>query len=527
MKNFLIWFSLLISFNALTQNSIQVAFNSSVIPANGTIFALTNANATTTANFDIKNISGNTYSYYVKRYDVFLFIDTFSQASAKFSFMGINYSASTYSAGPLTLSPGQNAGPANLLVAMLDEADVFSGKSEVKYTISNSTLPNDTLQFTLKYNFANLNWVSKPTFNGAQRQNAVGFSIGSKGFVGTGNDGASKNDFWYFDAVLNSWTQVANFPGTARQNAVGFSIGNDGYVGTGNDGGLKNDFWRYNSATNTWSQVANFPGTARQNAVGFSIGTDGYVGTGNDGGLKNDFWRYNSATNTWSQVANFAGTARENAVGFSMSSCGYIGTGNDGGLKNDFWQYYPPGNVWIQKASFAGSARQGATGVGSGNVAFLGTGNDGTNKNDIWEYDVTADLWDKKLNFTGTARSSSTSFLIGNSAYFGTGNDGTNKNDFWECKPSPAIIGIEKYYLNSNRVKIEVYPNPSFGIFNVKVDTYELIKLEVYDLKGRKLNYSYTFNNNCIIDLGSEPKGNYILKIYFGKQEYSQKVSLY
>lgn len=524
MRNVFLYLIMICSVTILSQNSIQVSMSGSVIPANGTVFVTTAANTTVSTSFDITNTSGSTFSYTVKRFDKHMFTDTFSFASAKFSFMGNNYPVGTFTAGPLILGPGQNAGPANLLIATLDETNNNPGKTEIRYTFLNTGVPNDTFQFVLKYNYANLDWQAKPTFSGAQRQNAVAFTIANKAYIGTGNDGANKNDFWNFDPISNTWTQMASFPGTARENAVGFAIGTDGFIGTGNDGGLKNDFWKYNSTTNTWTQVANFAGTARENAVGFAIGTDGYIGTGNDGSLKNDFWKYNSITNTWLQVASFPGTPRENAVSFVVVSTGFIGTGNDGGLKNDFWQYHPLVNTWIQKASFAGSARQGAAGVGNviGNIAFVGTGNDGSNRNDIWEYDISANLWDKKLDYAGTARSSSASFLIGNSAFFGTGNDGSSKNDFWECRPSPTTIGIHEYQDKANKVKVEAFPNPSSGIFKVKVDSRESIKLEVYDINGKKLNYSYTFNNERNIDLSKENKGSYMIKFQIGEQEITK-----
>ena len=57
---------------------------------------------------------------------------------------------------------------------------------------------------------------------------AVGFSIGSKGYLGTGDSGPYNKDFWEFDPLINSWTQKADFAGTARSYAVGFSIGAKG-----------------------------------------------------------------------------------------------------------------------------------------------------------------------------------------------------------------------------------------------------------------------------------------------------------
>ena len=66
----------------------------------------------------------------------------------------------------------------------------------------------------------------------------------------------------------NAWTQKADFGGTARYQAVGFSIGSKGYIGTGY-GGLTKDFWEYDPNTNAWKQKADFGGTGRYQATGF------------------------------------------------------------------------------------------------------------------------------------------------------------------------------------------------------------------------------------------------------------------
>src|SRR5436190_7483969 len=142
----------------------------------------------------------------------------------------------------------------------------------------------------------------------------------------------------------DTWTQKADFGGGNREFAVGFSIGSKGYVGTGRDNNqnLKNDFWEYDPATDTWTQKANFGGTPRYFAVGLSIGSKGYIGTGVSGGgtvLHKDFWEYDPATNTWTQKANFGGTVRRGAVAFSVSSKGYVGLGYDGSYREDLWEY--------------------------------------------------------------------------------------------------------------------------------------------------------------------------------------------
>jgi len=88
--------------------------------------------------------------------------------------------------------------------------------------------------------------------------------------------------------MTDEWTRKADFGGTARDSAVGFSIGTKGYIGTGYGGGYTKDFYEYDPSTNNWTRKADFGGTARYFAVGFSIGTKGYIGTGFDCGGTRD-----------------------------------------------------------------------------------------------------------------------------------------------------------------------------------------------------------------------------------------------
>ena len=74
---------------------------------------------------------------------------------------------------------------------------------------------------------AHLLWaVQKADFGGGKRYAATGFTIGSKGYIGTGSDGSkNRKDFWEYDPVANTWTQKVNLGGDARYAAVGFSVG--------------------------------------------------------------------------------------------------------------------------------------------------------------------------------------------------------------------------------------------------------------------------------------------------------------
>ena len=293
-----------------------------------------------------------------------------------------------------------------------------------------------TVTLSVTSNTSNV-WVQKANFGGAARDYAVGFSIGDKGYIGTGLVTNTTSDFWEYDVATNVWTQKADFGGGTRYAACGFSIGTKGYIGTGTDGnGIKqNDFWEYNPATNTWTQKASFGGVARRGAVGFSIGNKGYIGTGYGSTMLNDFWEYDPLTGIWTQKTNFGGSARRGAVGFSAANMGYIGTGEDAGAyTRDFYAYDPVNNTWTQKANFGGTARTGAVGVGLGNAGYIGTGtNGGSNTyNDFWQYNPVTDSWAVKTTGTGTGlsnRSSAVAFATNNAVYIGTGTS-TNQQGF-------------------------------------------------------------------------------------------------
>src|SRR5438034_510996 len=95
-------------------------------------------------------------------------------------------------------------------------------------------------------------WIRKADFGGTARYAAVGFSIGAKGYLGTGINGSCcpfnlLKDVWEYDPTTDAWTQKTDFGGGLRGWAASFAIGNRGYVGTGqaNNGILKKDVWEF------------------------------------------------------------------------------------------------------------------------------------------------------------------------------------------------------------------------------------------------------------------------------------------
>ncbi len=312
----------------------------------------------------------------------------------------------------------------------------------------------------LLYSFIGINivfaaddtWTQKADFGGAARYYAIGFSIGSKGYIGMGwIDSSCPKDFWEYDPIADTWTQKADFGGAAREEAVGFSIGNKGYIGTGYDGASNSyykDFWEYDPAANTWTQKADFGGGVRDWAAGFSVGSKGYIGTGFDGSsYTKDFWEYDPAIDTWTQKADFGGGVRARGVGFSIGSKGYTGTGYNVSSPyyyNDFWEYDPAIDTWTQKADFGGTGRSTAVGFSIGNKGYIGTGAESVfpyKKKDFWEYDPAIDTWTQKADFGGGERYYAVGFSIESKGYIGTGWDrSSSKKDFWVYEPTTASV---------------------------------------------------------------------------------------
>ena len=287
-------------------------------------------------------------------------------------------------------------------------------------------------------------WTQKASVGGGGRTESVGFSIGNKGYLGTGSipGVGNANDFWEYDPANDSWTQKANFGGSGRINAVGFSIGNKGYIGTGNDGNSKADFWEYDPTSDIWTKKADLGGTAREAATGFAIGGKGYIGTGrSNGGPLKDFWEYDPGTNTWTRKADFGGVARYGASGFNIGDKGYIGIGGSTSRPTDFWQYNPATDNWTQKANFGGIGRFYAADFSIGNKGYIGTGYIGfPYLNDFWEYDPISNDWTQKANFAGVGRRDASGFSIGVKGYIGSGSAADVYADFWEYSPEFDIV---------------------------------------------------------------------------------------
>lgn len=197
-----------------------------------------------------------------------------------------------------------------------------------------------------EYNPATNQWTQKASFNGSPVFGSTTDVYNGKGYVFFGDEWAPNywkhNEVYKYDPVTNAWSYVSAFPGDGRRDAVGYLIGNKFYIGTGNDNNYMelNDWWEFNPATGAWSPKAPFIGSARSQAVGFAISGKGYLGTGGLGDER-DFFEYTPLTNSWQGIDEFGGSGRENAMSFVIGTRAYIIAGTSGINYNDTWSFNP------------------------------------------------------------------------------------------------------------------------------------------------------------------------------------------
>lgn len=323
------------------------------------------------------------------------------------------------------------------------------------------------------------------------RYEAVSFSIGNKGYVGTGlTPDARKNDLWEYDPDKDIWLQLASMPAPAREGAVGFSINQKGYIGSGatDSSGLFNDFWEYDPVTSQWTQKADIPINFAYSGslVSFSLAGKGYVKASF---VDPNFWEYDPESDTWTKKTNFPGAGKANQVAFSIGLKGYIGTGfADYDATPEFWEYDPAEDKWIKKTDFPGVPRVGAVGFSIGKYGYIGIGNSrGKFPRDFWMYDPSNDTW-TQIDSCGYGADGAFCFSIGNKGYVGTGVF-TDVGEFWEY--DSGTTSVQNYNdLKVNKFSLyQNYPNPFNPVTTIQyeIPKESFVEIIVYDVMGREV----------------------------------------
>ncbi|MFT5778511.1 MAG: N-acetylneuraminic acid mutarotase [Crocinitomicaceae bacterium] len=215
-------------------------------------------------------------------------------------------------------------------------------------------------------NYLDDNWEYDPSTNvwtalvdiPTGRRGAISFVVGNLGYLGSGrSSGGTSNNFYEYDPSTDTWTSIQTFPGSSRLSAVGFAIGAKGYMGTGDliSGSATNEFWEYDTVLDAWTQKANVGDSIRQDATGFAMGGTGYIGTGRNpllGDDMDDFWQYNVATDTWVEIEEFLGISRRYMVSFVIANKAYAAIGTNGINFNDLWEFNPNYSpaLWLPEA---------------------------------------------------------------------------------------------------------------------------------------------------------------------------------
>jgi N-acetylneuraminic acid mutarotase len=320
---------------------------------------------------------------------------------------------------------------------------------------------------------------------------AVSFSIGNKGYAGTGiAPDSMENDLWEYNPDNDTWIQMARMPAPRRNGGIGFSINQKGYIGGGTtDSSLPfNNFWEYDPVANKWTQKADIPVdfVVSGSLVVFSIEGKGYVKASF---VDTNFWAYDQVSDSWTKRSNFPGIGKLNEVGFAIGLKGYIGTGfADDDNTSEFWEYDPSEDKWIQRADFPGDPRNGAVGFSIGNYGYIGLGNSGGDfPKDFWRYDPSNNTW-SQIDSCGYGADGAFAFSIGNKGYVGTGVF-IDVGEFWEY--DSGITSVQNY--NDSKVNnfnlYQNYPNPFNPTTTISYYLPNLVLtiLKIYDVLGREI----------------------------------------
>lgn len=379
--------------------------------------------------------------------------------------------------------------------------------------------------------FSQYVWTQKASIPEAQaRYAATGFSIGNKGYVGTGynSNNVRLSDWWEYNQSTNTWTQKASLT-TARFSAASFVANGKGYVCLGGGtSGFLTDLQEFDPVGNTWTYKANFPGNGRYGSASFSVNNKGYVCGGNlgsaTGPYTNDLYEYDPVTDTWTLKASFSGTNRYASRAFTLNQKGYVFNGLNGygnnmsQYFNDMWAYDPSNDTWTQKANFPGTVRNYSSAFTFQNMGVVGTGiNANMVNSDFWGYSDITNTWISIPSITGNvALWAAVGFEIGNRGYIATGNHtfGTSvSKDLWEL--SVTSTDITEISSSMPTITFTLFPNPASEDLTIQISgrQTDVTMLNLTDISGKTVLTSLISDAESQISVGHLPRGNYIVSI--------------
>ena len=134
----------------------------------------------------------------------------------------------------------------------------------------------------------------------------------------------------------------------------------------------------------------------------------------------------------------------------------------------------------------------------------------------LYKYDEQADSWTLEANTQGGIDGVLVNVTKINGTFYGN----WPSNGVWS---TAVVIGLEE---ENNEQMIHVYPNPSSGKFKVELPNLSHAKLSLFDLSGKVVFEKELDKNQTDIDLETQQKGIYILKISSKDFTISRKIIL-
>ncbi len=383
-------------------------------------------------------------------------------------------------------------------------------------------------------------WTQKADIPYFPRARAYGFAVGNQGYLGGGHDdnGEEADGSFEFNPATNTWTDANG--SWMRYDALGFTIGDKGYTGF-ELWGTSTQIFEYDFATGFWSTLTSFS-NLRDFPTAVSIGDKAYFGLGEFDNTKyKDWYEYDLALDFWNQLSDYPGTGNRGLIAFSIGDKGYVGLGAITGSTPaaDFWEYDPANDTWTRKADFPGGWRDEAVAFVIGNRGYVGTGKgasvvgQGNLKNDLWEYNPFTDSWTQMADMPAAKRCNAVAFAIDGKGYVGTGGTGgtgpsftagTTYGDFWEFTPPYNTTGIDK----SENLKVEICPNPATSYLTIETKNFngEQIQFQCFDSFGKIVQEFSLEKESTTIDLAYLPAGVHFYSLQKGESVQNGKFTI-
>jgi N-acetylneuraminic acid mutarotase len=190
------------------------------------------------------------------------FIGSARYGAVSFGVDGKGYVGSGYDGSSLkdfyAYSPTENSWEKIISIGGSKRRDasafVIDGKAFVISGTDNGVYLNDMWEFNpITGNWTEKNKLSNFTddtfddeYSSLTRINGSAFSINGKGYLTCGSTGSLLNNVWEYDPLSDLWVEKTPFEGSVRTEAVGFAIGSKGYVVAGRSSSYYfDDIWGF------------------------------------------------------------------------------------------------------------------------------------------------------------------------------------------------------------------------------------------------------------------------------------------